>query len=67
MVAILRRTMYSLHEKMRVSGKEWTWQDVAHKIKFTDKPISHSLIRFESSELDKLACEAFVCEFRFFL
>uniref|UniRef100_A0A0N4WSV1 MyTH4 domain-containing protein n=1 Tax=Haemonchus placei TaxID=6290 RepID=A0A0N4WSV1_HAEPC len=50
---------------LKYSGKEWTWQDVAHKIKFTDKPISHSLIRFDSSELDKLACETFMCIMRY--
>ncbi|EPB78933.1 FERM central domain protein [Ancylostoma ceylanicum] len=47
---------------LRKNKKDWTWQDVAHKVKFTDKPISHSLIRFESNELDKLACETFICE-----
>ncbi|VDM52695.1 unnamed protein product [Angiostrongylus costaricensis] len=46
-------------------GKEWTWSDIAHKIKFTDKPISHSLIRFDSGELDKLACETFLCIMRY--
>ncbi|KAK5964470.1 hypothetical protein GCK32_002933, partial [Trichostrongylus colubriformis] len=50
---------------LKKNRKEWTWQDVAHKIKFTDKPISHSLIRFESSELDKLACETFMCIMRY--
>ncbi|WKY16951.1 hypothetical protein Q1695_001507 [Nippostrongylus brasiliensis] len=50
---------------LKKNRKEWTWQDVAHKIKFTDKPISHSLIRLDSNELDKLACEAFVCIMRY--
>uniref|UniRef100_A0A7I4Z6U8 Myosin motor domain-containing protein n=1 Tax=Haemonchus contortus TaxID=6289 RepID=A0A7I4Z6U8_HAECO len=50
---------------LKRNRKEWTWQDVAHKIKFTDKPISHSLIRFDSSELDKLACETFMCIMRY--
>ncbi|KAL6722503.1 hypothetical protein Aduo_017620 [Ancylostoma duodenale] len=49
----------------RKNKKDWTWQDVAHKVKFTDKPISHSLIRFESNELDKLACETFICIMRY--
>ncbi|KAK6043792.1 SH3 domain protein [Cooperia oncophora] len=50
---------------LKKNRKEWTWQDVAHKIKFTDKPISHSLIRFDSNELDKLACETFLCIMRY--
>ncbi|KIH68670.1 myTH4 domain protein [Ancylostoma duodenale] len=49
----------------RKNKKDWTWQVVAHKVKFTDKPISHSLIRFESNELDKLACETFICIMRY--
>ncbi|KAE9414672.1 hypothetical protein Angca_006777 [Angiostrongylus cantonensis] len=50
---------------LKKNRKEWTWNDIAQKIKFTDKPISHSLIRFDSSELDKLACETFLCIMRY--
>ncbi|KAK6765864.1 hypothetical protein RB195_025653 [Necator americanus] len=50
---------------LKKNKKGWTWEDVAHRVKFTEKPISHSLIRFESNELDKLACETFACIMRY--
>ncbi|KHJ96970.1 myTH4 domain protein, partial [Oesophagostomum dentatum] len=54
-----------LESTLKRNKKDWTWHDIADRIKFTDKPISHSLIRFESSELDKLACETFSCIMRY--
>ncbi|KAJ1345947.1 hypothetical protein KIN20_000589 [Parelaphostrongylus tenuis] len=50
---------------LKKNRAEWTWNDIAHKIKFTDKPISRSLIRFDSGELNKLACETFLCIMRY--
>lgn len=50
---------------LRKNKKGWTWNDIAHKIKFTDKPITHSLIRFDSNDLNKLACETFLCIMRY--
>uniref|UniRef100_A0AC34Q1U1 Uncharacterized protein n=1 Tax=Panagrolaimus sp. JU765 TaxID=591449 RepID=A0AC34Q1U1_9BILA len=45
--------------------KEWTWQDILDKIKFVDKPISHSLLNLGSNELDRLAVDLFVCVMRY--
>uniref|UniRef100_F1KSK8 Myosin-XV n=1 Tax=Ascaris suum TaxID=6253 RepID=F1KSK8_ASCSU len=45
--------------------KDWTWKDIADKVKYTDRPISHSLLRLDSSEADKLAQESFLCIMRY--
>lgn len=41
--------------------KEWTWQELTEKVKFTNKPISHSLLRLENNDVDKLAIDNFAC------
>lgn len=46
-----------------ISEKEWTWQEIAEKVKFSDRPINHSLLKLETNELDKLACESFLCKY----
>ncbi|CAJ0583911.1 unnamed protein product, partial [Mesorhabditis spiculigera] len=46
-------------------GKQWTWRDVADKVKWTDRPIQHSLIRIDNAEANKIACEAFGCILRY--
>ncbi|KAE9553870.1 hypothetical protein FO519_002911 [Halicephalobus sp. NKZ332] len=45
--------------------KEWTWQEITDKVKFSDKPISHSLIRLANQEADKSAVEMFGCVMRY--
>ncbi|KAK0396293.1 hypothetical protein QR680_001659 [Steinernema hermaphroditum] len=45
--------------------KEWTWKDVADKVKYSDQPINHSLLKIESAHADKMAQEAFLCIMRF--
>ncbi|CAG9530057.1 unnamed protein product [Cercopithifilaria johnstoni] len=45
--------------------KKWTWKEIAEKIKHTNKPINHSLLRLDSNEEDKLAQEAFICIMRY--
>ncbi|EJW78824.1 hypothetical protein WUBG_10268 [Wuchereria bancrofti] len=41
--------------------KKWTWKEIAEKVKHTNKPISHSLLRLDNNEADKLAQDAFMC------
>ncbi|VDN36186.1 unnamed protein product [Gongylonema pulchrum] len=43
--------------------KDWTWKEIAEKVKYTNKPIGHSLLRLDNNEADKLAQEAFICEY----
>ncbi|VDN59410.1 unnamed protein product [Dracunculus medinensis] len=45
--------------------KEWTWKDISDKVKYTERPISHSLLRLDSNEADKLAQDAFLCIMRY--
>ena len=45
--------------------KEWTWQEITDKIKFSDRPISHSLIRLASPEADRAAVDMFTCVMRY--
>uniref|UniRef100_A0A7E4VLF9 MyTH4 domain-containing protein n=1 Tax=Panagrellus redivivus TaxID=6233 RepID=A0A7E4VLF9_PANRE len=45
--------------------KDWTWQDVTDKVKFTEKPLTHSLLKLESSEFDKTAVDLFDCVMRY--
>ncbi|TMS35962.1 hypothetical protein L596_003242 [Steinernema carpocapsae] len=45
--------------------KEWTWKDIADKVKYSEQPISHSLLKIESAQADKMAQETFVCVMRF--
>uniref|UniRef100_A0AC34F7I7 MyTH4 domain-containing protein n=1 Tax=Panagrolaimus sp. ES5 TaxID=591445 RepID=A0AC34F7I7_9BILA len=45
--------------------KEWTWQELSDKVKYTNKPISHSLIRLENNETDKLAVDMFASVMRY--
>ncbi|CAJ0945211.1 unnamed protein product, partial [Mesorhabditis belari] len=52
-------------ERGRRNFKEWTWRDVADKVKWTDRQIQQSLIRIENYEANKLAMEAFGCIMRY--
>ncbi|KAI1732084.1 myTH4 domain-containing protein [Ditylenchus destructor] len=45
--------------------KEWTWKDITDKIKFSSRPINHSLLNLQSSEADKMAQDAFLCIMRY--
>ncbi|KAL0278610.1 UNVERIFIED_CONTAM: hypothetical protein PYX00_000382 [Menopon gallinae] len=55
-------------EKGKGGGKdpsEWTWKEQVDLVKFTAKPIEQSLLRLETSELNDLAVECFVCLMRY--
>lgn len=41
------------------SEEEWTWEDIAHAVKFSDKAIAHSLLKDLGSDEDKHAVETF--------
>ena len=47
---------------LRFEGRDWTWGDVAEKVKWTARPLSHSLLRLDSSAADKLAVQSFNCK-----
>lgn len=51
----------SLNRKKR----DWTWQDINEKIRFSDKPINHSLLKLKDNDSDKLAVEIFSCIMRY--
>lgn len=44
---------------------DWGWKEVTDRVKFTDKPLAHSLLRLESHEADKVAQQTFLCIMRF--
>lgn len=55
-------------DKGKGGGKdasEWTWKEQVDLVKFTAKPIEQSLLRLETSELNDLAVECFVCLMRY--
>ncbi|VDN04137.1 unnamed protein product [Thelazia callipaeda] len=55
---------YSL-DNTHKKKKDWTWKEIAEKVKFTNKPITHSLLRLDNNEADKLAQDAFMCIMRY--
>ncbi|VDD88675.1 unnamed protein product [Enterobius vermicularis] len=48
-----------------VADKDWTWKDWTEKVKYTNRPISHSLLKLEGNEMDKLAVDSFLCIMRY--
>uniref|UniRef100_A0A0N5AY33 MyTH4 domain-containing protein n=1 Tax=Syphacia muris TaxID=451379 RepID=A0A0N5AY33_9BILA len=45
--------------------KDWTWKDLTEKVKFTLRPIPHSLLKLEDGDLDKIAQDSFLCIMRY--
>jgi len=54
------KTKKSKGKKSKERETEWTWKEQVDLVKFTKSPIQASLLRLESSELNRLALEGFL-------
>lgn len=48
------------NKKSKERETEWTWKEQVDLVKFTKSPIQASLLRLETSDLNKLALEGFL-------